>query len=96
MTEMIRMQSVEPILNGVLKITWRDGFIGIVDVRSILARGDMFAFLRTDPDRFSTVALEEYGHKIFWIDNDGDEIDLGSQSLRERAERQAEILRLAS
>jgi hypothetical protein len=96
MTEMIRMQSVEPVLNGVLKIIWRDGFTGIVDVRSILARGDMFAFLRTDPDRFGTVALEEYGHKIFWLDDDGDEIDLGSQSLRERAERQAEILRLAS
>ncbi|MGL5114774.1 MAG: hypothetical protein ACRC7G_09135 [Beijerinckiaceae bacterium] len=96
MAEIVRMQSVESVLNGVLKIVWRDGFAGVVDLRSILARGDMFAFLRNDPARFATVALEEYGHKIFWLDDDGDEIDFGSSSLRERAERQAEILRLAS
>jgi Protein of unknown function (DUF2442) len=96
MTEIVRMQSVEPIVNGVLKVTWQDGFIGVVDVRSVLAQGDMFAFLRNDPNRFNAVALEEYGYKIFWLDDDGDEIDFGSQSLRDRAERQAEILRLAS
>jgi Protein of unknown function (DUF2442) len=96
MTEIVRMQSVEPIVSGVLKITWQDGFIGVVDVRSVLARGDMFAFLRNDPNRFNAVSLEEYGYKIFWLDDDGDEIDFGSQSLRDRAERQAEILRLAS
>jgi hypothetical protein len=42
------------------------------------------------------VKLAEYGHAITWLDNDGDEIDFGSDQLRRRAERQAEILRLAS
>jgi hypothetical protein len=80
MAEIIRMESVEPVLHGILKISWRDGFAGVVDMRSILARGDMFAFLRDDPGRFKKVVLEEYGYKIFWLDDDGDEIDFGSQS----------------
>jgi hypothetical protein len=96
MTEIIRMKSVEPVLFGVVKIEWRDGFVGLVDLRSILSQGDMFAFLRNDPARFQSVQLEEYGHKIYWLDDEGDEIDFGADSLRKRAERQAEILRLAS
>ena len=96
MTDIIRMQSVEPVINGVIKVRWNDGFVGVVDLRSVIASGDMFAFLRNDPQRFAKVALETYGHKIYWHDDDGDEIDFGSQSLRDRAERQAEILRLAS
>jgi hypothetical protein len=34
--------------------------------------------------------------KIVWLDDEGEEVDFGSDSLRRRAERQAEILRLAS
>jgi hypothetical protein len=96
MTEIIRIEAVEPIIFGVLKIEWRDGFIGVVDLRPVIGDGEMFAFLRQTPSRFLDVRLEEYGHKVFWLDDEGDEIDFGSDSLRRRAERQAEILRLAS
>lgn len=96
MTEIIRMKAVEPILYGVLKITWQDGYEAIVDLRPVIAEGEVFEFLRKSPARFNDVRLEDYGHSIFWLDDDGDEIDFGSDSLRRRAIRQAEILRLAS
>jgi hypothetical protein len=56
----------------------------------------MFEFLRVSPARFDDLKLEEHGHKIFWLDDQGDEIDFGSDSLRQRAERQAGLLHLAS
>ncbi len=96
MSEIVRMKSVEPILYGVLKIAWLDGYEGLVDLRPVLAEGQMFEFLRNSRERFNEVKLEEYGHTVYWVDDEGDEIDLGSDSLRRRAERQAEILRLAS
>jgi hypothetical protein len=96
MNEIIRMRSVEPVLFGVVKIVWLDGFEAIVDLRPVIAAGDLFAFLRDSPDRFTAVALDEFGHSIRWIDDEGDEVDFGSDALRRRAERQAEILRLAS
>lgn len=90
------MKTAEPVLYGVIKVEWLDGFVGLVDVRSVLAMLPMFEFLRNNKQRFDQMKLEQYGHKIFWLDDDGDEVDLGSGSLRERAERQSEILRLAS
>ena len=96
MTDIVAMQSVEPVIFGVVKILWNDGFAGIVDLRPLLTKGEMFEFLRTTPARFDDVKLEEHGHKIFWLDDQGDEIDFGSDSLRQRAERQAGLLHLAS
>ena len=96
MTEIPRMASVDPVVYGVVKIVWLDGFEAIVDLRPVIANGDIFEFLRRDPRRFSSVKLGEFGHTIEWIDDDGDNIDFGSDALRERAIRQAEILRLAS
>src|SRR3978361_759427 len=82
------MHSAEPVIFGVVKIVWKDGFAGIVDLRPILAKGEMFNFLRVNPARFDDLKLEDYGHCIFWLDDDY-EIDFGSDSLRQRAERQA-------
>ncbi|MGB6175245.1 MAG: hypothetical protein WBF43_02650 [Methylocella sp.] len=96
MSEIIRMKSVEPVVHGVVKIVWLDGYEAIVDLRPVIAEGDIFDLLRGSPERFNSVKLAEFGHAITWLDNDGDEIDFGSDQLRRRAERQAEILRLAS
>jgi hypothetical protein len=96
MSEILRMKSVEPVLYGVLKIVWFDDYDAIVDLRPVISEGEIFEFLRLSPERFNTVKLEDYGHSIYWLDDEGDEIDFGSDSLRRRAERQAEILRLAS
>ena len=55
----------------------------------------MFNFLRANPARFDDLKLEDYGHSIIWLDDDGYEMDFGSDSLRQRAERQAGLLHLA-
>jgi hypothetical protein len=96
MSEIVGMKSVEPVLYGVVKIAWLDGYEAIVDLRPVIADGEIFAFLRNVPERFNAVKLSNFGHSIYWIDNEGEEIDFGADSLRRRAERQAEILRLAS
>ena len=56
----------------------------------------IIAFLRAEPHVFDEVKCEECGGEIDWLDPEGDEIDFGSDALGHRAERQAEILRLAS
>ena len=96
MTDIIAMSSAEPVIFGVVKMVWKHGFTGIVDLRPLLAKGEMFEFLRANPARFDDLKLEDHGHKIFWLDDQGDEIDFGSDSLRQRAERQAGLLHLAS
>ena len=96
MTDIVRMKFVEPVLYGVVKIVWTDGYEAVVDLRPVLSDGEMFEFLRRSPARFDSVTLSEYGHSIVWLDDEGDEIDFGADSLRRRAERQAAILRLAS
>ena len=96
MTDIVAMQSAEPVIFGVVKIIWKDGFAGVVDLRPLLAKGEMFEFLRSNPERFNDLKLADHGYKLFWVDDDGDEIDFGSDSLRQRAERQAGLLHLAS
>jgi hypothetical protein len=93
-TDIIAMHSAEPVIFGVVKIVWKDGFAGIVDLRPMLAKGEMFNFFRVNPARFDDLKLEDYGHSIFWLDGDNDAIDFGSDSLRRRAERQAGLLHL--
>ena len=95
MNEMLpRMVSVSPVIHGVLKIVWTDGYEGVVDLRPLLARGKIFTYLQT-PSNFETVKLGEYGHSIYWLDDKGYEIDLSADSLRRDAEKQAELHRLA-
>ncbi len=91
MSELLpRMVSVSPVIHGVLKIVWTDGYEGVVDLRPLLARGKIFTYLQT-PANFENVKLGEYGHSIYWIDDKGYEIDLSADSLREKAEEQAEL-----
>jgi hypothetical protein len=72
-TDVIAMHSAEPVIFGVVKIVWTDGFAVIVDLRPILAEGEMFNFLRANPARFDDLKLEDYGHNIFWLDDDNDD-----------------------
>jgi hypothetical protein len=94
MTDLLRVAAAEPVLPGVVKLRWSDGYEGFVDLRPIIKDGEIFAPLR-DPDRFMRVQIEEHGHGIFWLDDDGDEIDFGCDRLRELSERQAALLDLA-
>ena len=94
MSKIPRIKTAEPIIHGVLKIVWDDGYEGVVDLRPVIARGNVFTYLQK-PENFLHVAVGDYGHHLFWRDEEGEEIDLGSDSLRERAERQTEMHQLA-
>ena len=94
--DIVPIREAAPVLHGVLKVVWRDGYAAVVDLRPVIAAQELLAFLREDHAKFDSVRVEEYGHYISWIDADGEEVELGSDALRRRAERQAEILRLAS
>lgn len=88
-----RIRSVAPVIYGVIKILFTDGFEGVVDLRPVLATGDIYDFLRRNPERFADVAVSEYGHSIFWTGEGGYETDFGADGLRREAERQAELHR---
>ena len=86
----LRIVSVEPVIHGVLKLAWTDGYEGVVDLRPIIAQGKIFSHLKK-PKAFANVRLQEYGHWIYWVNDKGEEIDFGADSLRETAEKQAQV-----
>jgi hypothetical protein len=94
MTEIPRIMAAEPVIPGVLKIQWDDGYAGIVDLRPVIARGRIFTYLQK-PENFEKLKIGEYGHGIVWVNDEGEEIDFGADSLRQRAEKQAELHRVA-
>jgi hypothetical protein len=93
MNELPRIASAEVIIHGVLKIVFKDGYEGVVDLRPLIAKRGVFEWLR-HPKRFKQLTVDEYGHSLGWIDNEGYEIDLGADGLRRDCERQAEIHKL--
>lgn len=95
MSEIPRIGSAVPVINGVLKIVWADGYEAVVDLRPVLATGDIFAFLH-EAGAFGQAQVGDHGSTVYWTDPAGRVIDFGTLSLRQRAETQAELLRLAS
>ena len=95
MTDILRIVSAEPVLQGVLKVVWNDGYEGIVDLRGIIADGELFAPIR-NPDAFKNVRIDSFGHSIYWGHAGEEEVDFGCDRLREIAEQQAALLARAS
>jgi Protein of unknown function (DUF2442) len=93
MNELPRIASAEVIIHGVLKVIFKDGYEGVVDLRPLIAKRGVFEWLRA-PKHFERLTVDEYGHSLGWIDNKGYEIDLGADGLRRDCERQAEIHKL--
>jgi len=91
MNDLLHIVSAEPIIHGVLKVVWDDGYEGIVDLRSTIMRGKIFTYLQRD-ENFQKVQVAEYGHSIGWINEKGEEIDFGCDRLREMAEEQAALI----
>ena len=94
MSEIPRIVSGEPVIHGVLKIQWNDGYAGVVDLRPVIERGAVFTYLE-DPNRFQQVRVGEHGHSIYWTNERGEEIDFGADSLRRRSIAQLELHRRA-
>jgi hypothetical protein len=91
MTDILRITAAEAVLPGVLKLTWNDGYAGIVDLRGIIAEGEAFQHLR-NPGNFKNVRVESFGHSIYWGEEGSEEIDFGCDRLREIAEEQVALL----
>jgi uncharacterized protein DUF2442 len=83
----------QPVIHGVLKVRFDDGYEGVVDLRPLIAKGKVFDSLSA-PEHFATVRVDEFGHSVSWLDDQGYTIDLSADSIRRDAERQAEIHRL--
>lgn len=94
-TNVPRLQSVEPVVDGVLKISWRDGFEGIVDLRPMIGRNAHFKAL-ADAALFRDVKMDEHGHSVFWGETDSEVVDFGSDQARRWCLEQAAILQQAS
>jgi hypothetical protein len=90
-----RIVSATPVIHGVLKIVWNDGYEGVVDLRPTIARGRIFSHLQ-NRENFAKVRVSEYGHSIEWINDKGEEIDFGADTLRSKAENQARLNEVAS
>ena len=95
MKRLPRIRSAEPVIHGVLKIVWDDGYEGVVDLRPTIARGKIFTYLKK-PINFEKVRVSEYGHSIEWKNEKGEEIDFGADSLRAKAENQARLHQVVS
>jgi Protein of unknown function (DUF2442) len=92
MKKLPRILLAEPVIHGVLKIVWNDGYEGIVDLRPTIARGRIFTDLQ-NAKNFSKVRVSEFGHSIEWTD---EEIDFAADTLRAKAENQARLNEVAS
>ena len=83
----------QPVIHGVLRVKFDDGYEGVVDLRPLIAKGKVFAWLSA-PEHFAAVRIDEFGHSISWMDDKGYVIDFSADSLRRDAERQREMHRL--
>lgn len=95
MSDILRIVSAEPVVHGVLKIGWSDGYEGVVDLRGIMRDGALFESLR-DPVRFRQVRVGVHGHSIFWGEDGNEDVDFGCDRLRELVEEQEDLILRAS
>jgi hypothetical protein len=90
MRDIPHIVSAEAVIPGVLKVVWDDDYTGVVDLRPIIVRDRNFAFLQ-NAATFQKLKISEYGRTLGWVNGDGKLVDFGSVSLRQRAERQADL-----
>jgi hypothetical protein len=95
MNKLPRIVLAEPVIHGVLKMVWTDGYEGVVDLRPTIPRGRIFSYLQ-EPKNFQKLRVSEYGHSIEWTNENGEEIDFGADTLRLKAENQARLNEVAS
>lgn len=83
MTEGLRIASADVVRHGVLQVRWADGTSGLVDLKGIIARGGVFAFLSRET-AFAKVSVSVDGRGVQWTDPDGDIISIASDALAAR------------
>ena len=64
MKKVPRIKSAEVVMHGIVKLTFLDGFEGVIDLRPLLDVGPMYNFLK-GPAAFKKIKVDEFGHHIF-------------------------------
>jgi hypothetical protein len=82
MTELIKIDAVEPLEGSWLRLTFSDGAVKDVDVGEILARGGVFEPIRAHRELFEQVRVNPATQTIEWPG----EVDLDSEVLYGRFE----------
>jgi len=93
MKKLPRIVDAQPVIHGVLKVAFDDGYEGVVvDLQPLIAKGKVLSWL-SEPSHFVAIRVDAFGHSVSWLDDQGYTIDLSADSIRRDAERQAEIHR---
>jgi hypothetical protein len=66
MTDLIKVNHVEPLKDHWLRIEFSDGAVKDVDLGELLARGGVFAEIRDDRQAFEQVRVNSESHTIEW------------------------------
>lgn len=66
MSELIKIEAVQPLDDYWLRLTFSDGAVKDVDVGEILARGDVFSAIREDGTVFQQVRVNPETRTIEW------------------------------
>jgi hypothetical protein len=66
MTDLIKINHVEPLDDHWLRIEFSDGAVKDVDLGELLARGGVFAEIRDDRRAFEQVRVNVESHTIEW------------------------------
>jgi hypothetical protein len=71
----------QPVIHSVLMVKFDDGYEGVIDLRPLMAKGKIFAWLSA-PEHFAVVRVDEFGRSVSRQDDKGYVIDLSADSLR--------------
>ncbi len=82
MTDLIKIEGVEPLEGSWLRLTFSDGAVKDVDVGEVLDRGGVFEPIRERRELFEQVRVNPETHTIEWPG----EVDLDSEVLYSRHE----------
>jgi hypothetical protein len=82
MSDLIKIEAVEPLAGHWLRLTFTDGAIKDVDLGEVFARGSVFAAIRDRRDLFEQVRVNPESRTIEWPG----EVDLDPEVLYGRFE----------
>src|SRR5262249_45767643 len=82
MSELVKIEHVQPLDGYWLRLTFSDGAVKDVDVGEVLAQGEVFAAIRENRLTFEQVRVNPDTHTVEWPG----EVDLDAQVLYGRFE----------
>jgi hypothetical protein len=82
------IDSVEPVMFGVIRLVFDDGYEAVLDLRPLMTR-TIWKNVRTKEDFFA-VEIEEYGHHLSWPAGNG-LAELPADGLRRNCEHQEKL-----